>query len=765
MLEFRTLGAVDLRSGDGRRIEAVLHHSKCLSLLAYLCASAPAKLHRRDTLVGLFWPDLDDVHARGALRQELMRLRRSLGSGVLVTDGREGVAIDPQHLWCDVRAFDEAVETGRLAEALDFWRGEFLPGVHVPGGEFDRWLDTERDHLARKAIDVARRLTAEAEAAGDLPGAIGSARRLTELTPYDETAWQTLMGLLDRSGDRAEALIAYNTLAARLRAELDVEPSLETRALIERVRTHDEGVASNILIALLPVDNQTDDPRLEAVARRLRDQLARGISGPQFARVTLGNMISKATAIVAPAMYPCGKGAEVSVRILEPGEAERVVAVAEPVLIRPDDTAALDRLVAHVVVLLALHYDQRAAARGVAALAKVPSLESYMAYLRGSDLFGDQRYAEAAQYLRDAWQVDGCNVKAAIFASIALAFGGEPVAAGALASAAMAAGEPLPEYERNFGQWLLASLHGHRADAYRYALRMLSLTQHTVFRMIACLEARNLNRPRDMLSLLDLTSFGSGSGWWHKFTGVFDVLPGAYHNLEDYQAELGMALMGRARFPESFNVIRPEIRARAGLRQPEQVLKLVADAMLQAGQPVGVLPVWTTPADIAWGAAAELDAHGQPRAAVKAREIALRWLAKRTAPSRADTLLQARLSLECGDADGAQRILSALPPLEQDVELPALIGLVAACRGDQANARSIVERLESLPNDYLAGRQLLLAAGIRAALDETDAAVETVRDAFAAGLPFTADLHALPSLHPLAGRSDFSELLKPRDAR
>ena len=765
MIEFRTFGAVDLQGDDGRRIESVLRRSKRLALLAYLCASYPPKLHRRDTLVALFWSELDDAHARGALRQELTHLRQALGSEVLVTDGREAVAVDPEYLRCDLWTFQDALAAGRLAEALELWRGEFLPGVHVRGGEFERWLDGERDTLARTVVGVAARLVAEAEDADDLPRAVAAARRLTELAPYDESAWQTLIRLLERSGDRAGALAAYNTLTARLRAELDVGPSRETRALIERVRAQDQNIARTAVIALLPVENQTGDPRLDAVARRLTDQLARGISGPQFAFVTLGNTSSKATAIVAPVMYPSGDQVEVGVRVVEPGDAERVVAVTEPVRIQADgsDSVSLDRLVAHVVVLLALHYDQRAVATGVAALDKVPSLESYMEYLRGSDPFGDQRYAEAAEHLRRAWEIDNCHVRAAIFGSIALAYGGQAEAADALVTAALAKGEPLPDYERTFGRWFLASLHGRRVEAHRAAVSMLGLTQHMVFRMIAALEAGNMNRPREALSYLDVSTLGMGPGWWHRFTVAYEVLGGAHHTLSDYKAELGMALTGRARFPESFNSMRAEIRAYAGLGQPDQVLRIVAEALTLDTQRVGMLPVPTTAADMAWGAAAELDAHGLPHAATRARETGLRWLAGRAAPTPADRLLEARLRLECGDAETAHRILSELPPLP-GLEVPGLLGLVAAHRGDEATARSLVARLEGVQNEYVAGRHLLLAAGIRAALGEPDAAIDTLRDAFAAGLSFTADLHALPMLRPLAERRDFVELLAPRDA-
>jgi DNA-binding SARP family transcriptional activator len=766
MLEFRILGAVDLHGGDGRRIDSVLVHGKRTALLAYLCACHPHRMCRRATLAALLWPEADEAHARGALRYELSQLRRALGPGVILGEGEEAIGVEREQLWCDIWAFEEALKAGRLAEALDLWKGELLPGLCVEGGEFQSWLDAERDRLARAAIHAAGRLVTEAEAAGDLPRAVAAARRLTDLTPYDETAWQILIELLHRNGRRADALAAYNTLATRLRAELEVEPSRETRALVERIRRPDDGVGGSAVLALLPVDNQTGDPRLDAVASRLTDQLARGISGPRFAHVTLGNRTSKATAIVAPAMYPCGDQVEVCVRIVEPGEAGRMVAMAEPVRIPADgsDAAPLDGLVAHVAVLLALHYDQRSTATGVAAVSSPPSMESYMEYLLGADLYGDQRYAEAAEHLRRAWEIDNGHVRAAVFGSIAFAYQGEFAEALALVTAAMAAGEPLPDFEHNFGHWFLAFLKGDRANAYRSAMGVLKVTQHPVPRMIASWAARNMNRPREMLNVLDMSVLGPGPGWWSKFTPMWDIMPGACHTLKDYGAELGMALTGRARFPESFNPLRAEIRARAALGQADEVLKLVAEAMTLDSQPMGILPVLATPAYLAWNAAAELDAHGYPDAAARAREIAFRWLDGRAAPTRADRLLEARLRLEYGDTERAQHILKGVAPLEKDIELPGLAGLTAAGRGDAATASDVLSQLEGLQDAYLYGRHLLLAAGIRAALDELDTAVERLRDAFAAGLSFTADLHALPMLRPLAGREDFAELLAPRDA-
>ena len=88
MILLRLFGTVVLRADDGRELRSVVVQPKRLALLAYL-AAAPGGRHRRDTLLAVFWPDLDSTHARGALNKSLHYLRRSLGENVVVSQGDE----------------------------------------------------------------------------------------------------------------------------------------------------------------------------------------------------------------------------------------------------------------------------------------------------------------------------------------------------------------------------------------------------------------------------------------------------------------------------------------------------------------------------------------------------------------------------------------------------------------------------------------------------------------------------------------------------
>src|SRR5437773_9688894 len=69
MIEFRLLGTLHLTDAEAREVKSLLTRSRRLALLAYLAAATPRGFHRRDTLLALFWPELDQDHARAALRQ------------------------------------------------------------------------------------------------------------------------------------------------------------------------------------------------------------------------------------------------------------------------------------------------------------------------------------------------------------------------------------------------------------------------------------------------------------------------------------------------------------------------------------------------------------------------------------------------------------------------------------------------------------------------------------------------------------------------
>ena len=732
MYEFRTLGTIDLRAEEGAPFPGPLGHSKRVGLLAYLSASHPIRLHRRETLIALLWPDLDESHGRGMLRHELYELRRALGSDALAGSGAEAVGVNGDRIWCDARAFEASLQDGKLVDAMALLRGEFLPGLHIGGGEFDRWLDGERARLTRRAISAAVRLCQRAEMSGDVKAAVHWARRWTDLAPYDETAWRHLLSLLDRTGDRAEALVAYSVFASRLRQDLQIEPDPETRALAEAIRTcRSVGEAppwesgaptepSPVVLALRPVENLTGETRHDVLGRRLLDRLTQGVSELAYVEVVVGVETPWAAATVSTTLYGKEDQVEARTRLTEAGGGGRVLAAPEPVLLdqAPGDEA-LDEVVARLMAAVATQFDPRVPIAFVNGLpVRTPSWDALLEFIQGSEAFGAYRFDEAARRLRRANEIDPRFVKAGIFAAIAMAYCGDPAGAEAFATEALRAGEDTAsEYERHFAAWLFAELRGRRPDAYRASMEVIHLTSHPVLLFMAGREAVRLHRPAEGIPLLERSD--SGQGWWRNWVEVFEVLGGAFHVLGDHHAELNAVLGGRARYPEALEPMRAEVRTRAALGEATAALAVVDEALTL---PPGLM----SPAEVAWTAAQELDAHGHPGEGAAARRAALSWLTSRERSTRADRLLTVRLLLESGDIAEAGQRLEALAPF-QELESLGLAGLLAAAAGDTNSAAAAIEQLESLDNPYLSGRHLLHAAGIHAALDAPELATRLVR--------------------------------------
>lgn len=234
------LGPTELRGLDAA---ALVRQPKRLALLAYLTLVTADGYRRRDPIVAMFWPELGQAQARAQLRKALHALREQLGVAAVETRGEEEVRVSPVHVWCDALAFAHAVQAGEWSAALALYRGELLEGLFAAGvaQDFEDWIGQQRRTLREQAGRAAMELSRSAEASGDLPSAIASARRGLELTPDDEDGVRWLMRLLDRRGDRAGALRVYADWQVRLRDEYGVDPAPETRRVAHHVQATRDG--------------------------------------------------------------------------------------------------------------------------------------------------------------------------------------------------------------------------------------------------------------------------------------------------------------------------------------------------------------------------------------------------------------------------------------------------------------------------------------------------------------------------------------------
>jgi DNA-binding SARP family transcriptional activator/tetratricopeptide (TPR) repeat protein len=197
------------------------------AVFAYLAITA--RPVARGELAARFWPDVLDQSARASLRSALWALRRHVGEALDVDGERVGLAGGPD-VWLDVREFERLAAAGDPARALELCRGDLLEGLE------DDWAISARDRHRERVIELLENLAQDAQERGEHREVIEFTRRQVEQDRFDEDAHRRLIERLDRAGDRAGAMRTYRTLAERLRRELGVAPSAQTRDLVERLR-------------------------------------------------------------------------------------------------------------------------------------------------------------------------------------------------------------------------------------------------------------------------------------------------------------------------------------------------------------------------------------------------------------------------------------------------------------------------------------------------------------------------------------------------
>lgn len=243
---------------EAERGHVTLPTDKTRALLIYLTLTPDVPL-RREALAALLWPDQPEAMARQNLRKTLARLRKAIDarqsgySGALLTVTRQTIELHGDACRVDVVTFRQALQDvqkhghGELArcppclEHLEravtlFRQGDFLAGLSLPdAAPFEAWMREQREALHRRQLHALQALAEVYEAQGLVEKARQFTRWRIAQEPWSEEAHRRLMRLLAGQGRRAEAIAQYQSCREVLRAELDVEPSPETEALLTQI--------------------------------------------------------------------------------------------------------------------------------------------------------------------------------------------------------------------------------------------------------------------------------------------------------------------------------------------------------------------------------------------------------------------------------------------------------------------------------------------------------------------------------------------------
>lgn len=260
-LRLRTLGGLALEGPASPVAESVLQGPKRTALLVYLASAPPGAFVRRDSLLPLFWPDLDQARGRHALRNALYEIRRGFGPDVVEGRGKEEIALAPGAMSLDVAAFDAALAEGRPEEAVELYLGEFLAGFHATGvaPELEHWIDAERERLGRKLAAALEQIADSRDAAGQPVEASRAWRRLVRRDPIRERFVVRLMESLVAAGDRGGALREARAYIDHMRNGFDAEPAPRVAALARELKRWSSAGGEDGRPARVPHDVGTRD--------------------------------------------------------------------------------------------------------------------------------------------------------------------------------------------------------------------------------------------------------------------------------------------------------------------------------------------------------------------------------------------------------------------------------------------------------------------------------------------------------------------------
>jgi predicted ATPase/DNA-binding SARP family transcriptional activator len=237
MLEVNLLGQFEVLL-DGRRLTIPTRNAQ--SLFAYLILNA-GHAQRREQLAGLLWPDSSEDNARSNLRHELWRLRKALefeGQSCFRSDDLTIAFAPPCEYSLDVQRLAslplEGSRPDDLIAALSLYRGQLLPGF------YDEWIFAERERL--QALFEARmaRLLELLQGEGRWAEVLEWAMRWIALGEWPEPAYRALMSAYTHRGELSKAVATYERFRQGLQKDLGVEPSQQTQALLERLKSEEK---------------------------------------------------------------------------------------------------------------------------------------------------------------------------------------------------------------------------------------------------------------------------------------------------------------------------------------------------------------------------------------------------------------------------------------------------------------------------------------------------------------------------------------------
>lgn len=377
-----------------------------------------------------------------------------------------------------------------------------------------------------------------------------------------------------------------------------------------------------------------------------------------------------------------------------------------------------------------------------------PGFEAYRRFLVGMEYFVDTEWGAASEHFEAAARLDPNYPAFRYMSAIALDNQGRRREAAGYLDRIDEIEDRMTPYGRATVEWLRAD---GPAESLRAARRMTEVGPSYVGFYLVAAHSLDLNRAAEALEVLERPTVGPllGPGW----PLYWNVRVKALHALGRHPEELRVAREGLSHHPDAPSLVGIELPALAALGHTGEIVSRVEELLELRPTAIGPL----------MAAGDELHAHGHPEAAMRVWTRLVRALRLRTevggpeAVSLNPSLVE--LLERLGRDREASELLPGLAPRDSLTYVEHL-GILAARRGDRAEAESALDWLAHRTGQHLRGRHLHAQARIAAELGDAERAIERLRRGLSRSGAYAA-VHRDYHLRALRGHPNFEALATP----
>lgn len=247
-LRIFTLGPFRVFVGDQLVCDEDMGDDRAKLLLKYLVTHGDGPVQYSDILY-LLWPDLDgqeaDRHFRELLNSLRSLLRFDLPNHNFILDEGATLRLNTNaDLWVDAHEFEVQVTMAQNAQEAgdtDVALGLFLSALALYKDDYLRenlyedWPSDRREQLRELWISSMFRVAAICADRCEYADSVRLMKKVLEIDPYRENAYQALMLYLSRAGRRSEAIQLYRYAERLFAQHLAAQPAPSTRMLYEKI--------------------------------------------------------------------------------------------------------------------------------------------------------------------------------------------------------------------------------------------------------------------------------------------------------------------------------------------------------------------------------------------------------------------------------------------------------------------------------------------------------------------------------------------------